>query len=94
MSASQNGEGPGAFTGLRIACGMAQGLAFSRQLPVVGIPTLLASGRRIKYFATPVVRASVSVWLNTKTPTRSRSPAVCRPRKRSRKVVRVYSNRF
>ena len=36
------GEGPGAFTGLRIACGMAQGLAFSRALPVVGVPTLLA----------------------------------------------------
>ena len=36
------GEGPGAFTGLRIACGMTQGLAFARNVPVVGIPTLLA----------------------------------------------------
>ena len=36
------GEGPGAFTGLRIACGVTQGLALSRNLPVVGVSTLLA----------------------------------------------------
>jgi len=36
------GEGPGAFTGLRIACGMAQGLALGRNVPVLGIGTLLA----------------------------------------------------
>jgi tRNA threonylcarbamoyladenosine biosynthesis protein TsaB len=31
------GAGPGSFTGLRIACGLAQGLAFARGLPVIGI---------------------------------------------------------
>ena len=31
------GAGPGAFTGLRIACGLAQGLALARGLPVVGV---------------------------------------------------------
>lgn len=36
------GAGPGAFTGLRIACGLAQGLAFARRLPVLGISTLEA----------------------------------------------------
>ena len=34
--------GPGSFTGLRIACGLAQGLALARGLPVIGIPTLEA----------------------------------------------------
>lgn len=36
------GAGPGAFTGLRIACGIAQGLAFARGIPVLGISTLEA----------------------------------------------------
>lgn len=36
------GQGPGSFTGLRIACAVAQGLAFAEALPVLGIGTLEA----------------------------------------------------
>lgn len=36
------GNGPGSFTGLRIACGITQGLAFARGIPVLGVSTLEA----------------------------------------------------
>ena len=36
------GAGPGSFTGLRVACGVAQGLAFARDLPLLGVGTLEA----------------------------------------------------
>jgi tRNA threonylcarbamoyl adenosine modification protein YeaZ len=40
-------KGPGAFTGVRIGCGVAQGLGFGKSIPVVGVNSLAAQAMQI-----------------------------------------------
>jgi len=42
LSAVAFNQGPGGFTGLRVACGLAQGLAFALDIPVIAVSSLLA----------------------------------------------------
>lgn len=53
------GCGPGSFTGLRIACGVAQGIAFAAKIPIISISSLaaLAQAAYLSHGATHVLAA-------------------------------------
>lgn len=48
VSAIAFGAGPGAFTGLRNACALAQGLAFGLGVPLVAVDTLMACAELVR----------------------------------------------
>ncbi len=57
LDAIAYGEGPGSFTGLRIACGVTQGLALAAGCPIIGIGSLhaLAAAAALETDATGVL---------------------------------------
>ena len=47
LSAIAFGQGPGSFTGLRIAVGVVQGLAYGLEIPVIPIPSMSVIATRV-----------------------------------------------
>ena len=61
LSAVAFGQGPGGFTGLRIACGVAQGIAFALEIPVVPVDSLMAGAHRDRQAAGAAESSAVRV---------------------------------
>lgn len=61
LTAVAFGQGPGGFTGLRVACGVAQGMAFALNIPVIPVVSLLAVAVRDHKAATAPASLSVVV---------------------------------
>ncbi len=61
LAAVAFGQGPGGFTGLRVACGVAQGMAYALDIPVIPVVSLLAVAVRDHPAAAPSAPISVVV---------------------------------
>jgi len=63
LSAVAFAQGPGGFTGLRVGCALAQGLAFALDLPVLALSSLLAAAEYDRGHTASLAAAPATAWV-------------------------------
>jgi tRNA threonylcarbamoyladenosine biosynthesis protein TsaB len=64
LNAVAFGQGPGSFTGLRIAAGVTQGIAFGADIPVIPVSTLASMALQVRKKENDVVFSSLDARIN------------------------------
>lgn len=64
LNAVAFGQGPGGFTGLRVACGVAQGMALGLDIPVLPVVSHMAVAAQVQYAPSDAIVVALDARMN------------------------------